>query len=174
MKYYHAENANRIIAGLIFNTYDTIAGSHFAVHATEDEAEIKALDDLVKDKKSAVTEISEAEYVKCTQKKTTATVDNSKHYRQLSALRNENASLKGTGAAVVSNEPVEEAPVAVAGPVESVDAALQVGDVNPAESPETVSESAAPEPPSPQAEAEPPPKGGRKSKGKSTEAPHDS
>lgn len=74
MKFYHAENSNRIIQGksgrpFTFEPYNFLGGSWFGIYRTDKAPEISALDELVKDEKSAVTEISQEEYAKCAGKK---------------------------------------------------------------------------------------------------------
>jgi hypothetical protein len=65
-KFYHALNCHRRIAagGLLFTfeAYGQIGGSWCGVLATENAAEQAALDGLVKDPASAVSELTEGEY----------------------------------------------------------------------------------------------------------------
>jgi hypothetical protein len=73
MRYFHADNSNRLIQGdgksFQFHSYQLLHGSWSGVYATKDEQELKALEGLVANPKSAVTEISAQEYERCRQKK---------------------------------------------------------------------------------------------------------
>lgn len=132
IKYYRAENAGRIIAGIVFTIYDIVAGSAVGVYATEDKSQIEALDNLTKDPKSAVTEISQADYDSAIEKKKLTHVSEAWNY--LSPPQPQAPThLKGRGVVVVSDEPAEEveAPVEIKEHVESVDDALKVGQVSP-------------------------------------------
>lgn len=68
-KYYHAQNAGRTLAGINFDIYAIVGGSAFGVYATDNAAQIKALDALVADKRSAVTSITVDEYESAVKKK---------------------------------------------------------------------------------------------------------
>ena len=136
-KFYHAENARRTFGvtvkkdaasgqiirspGIFFEGYDIIAGSLFGVYKTDDASEIAILDALVKDRKSAVTEISEAEYTSTLQKKTLA-LQSSEPSNRASAPAQ---PLKGPGAVVVE-EP--SAPAVKEKAIETTEDALKVGD----------------------------------------------
>lgn len=65
-KFYHTENANRRIKSqgieFQFEMYDNFGGAWRGLYATEVESEIVALDALTRDPRSAVKEITQAEY----------------------------------------------------------------------------------------------------------------
>ena len=130
-KFYHAENANRVIAGVTFMVYSTGAGTTFGVYKTDDEAQQKLLDDQVANPRSAVTAIDEAEYTVCAQKKI-PNYQGSEHSSPVLAPQKEIGSLKGTGAAVATDKPgPEEPPVPVVKEVvETTEDALQTGQVS--------------------------------------------
>lgn len=75
LKFYHAENCNRRfrVAGkeFIFPAYDLVAGCWMGTYATADAEEQAALDILVRDKTTAVTEISQERYESHAKKKPT-------------------------------------------------------------------------------------------------------
>jgi hypothetical protein len=67
-KYYHAENCNRRIANggqeFRFEPYALFGGTWRGVFATADAGQQSALDRLASDKRSAIREIKEADYLK--------------------------------------------------------------------------------------------------------------
>jgi hypothetical protein len=72
-KYFHAENSNRKITvdklEFTFEPYEVFGGSWMGVYKAEREDESAALSSLTADPKTAVTEISAAEYDKLRKKK---------------------------------------------------------------------------------------------------------
>jgi hypothetical protein len=128
MNFYHAQNAGRIIAGVTFQIYDITGGSAFGVLKTEDPKLIIDLDSLSNDPRSAVTSISEAEYELCIKKKAPSFGSSNP-----SKPTSPGAPIKGQGAVVVENADRPEPPVEITGQVETVDEALKVGEVKPAE-----------------------------------------
>lgn len=129
-KFYHAQNANRTIAGQRFEVYSTIGGTAWGVLATTEDAVVKELDQLVQDPKSAVTAIDEAEYEASVKKKLPSFVTLNPS-ATISAPKPEPASIKGSGAAVVTEEPV--APVVeIKTVVETTEDALKLAEVEPA------------------------------------------
>jgi hypothetical protein len=74
MKFYHAENSNRLIRSkgklFAFKSYSHLGGTWYGTFKTDNAAEQEALSLLTANPLSAVTEIDEAEYERCEQKKT--------------------------------------------------------------------------------------------------------
>ncbi len=72
-KFYHALNSNRLIKSrgfqFSFSPYQHVGGTYMGVYAAEATDQIAALDELVTGKKSAVTEITEEEYLDNLKKK---------------------------------------------------------------------------------------------------------
>jgi hypothetical protein len=99
-KFFHAENATRILAGIRFDIYDINAGTAVGIFKTDDEALAKALADL-----PAVIEIPASEYEICFKKK-------QPKYEILNASKPVSnpaiASLKGPGNAVIVDEPTPQ------------------------------------------------------------------
>lgn len=128
-KFYRAENAKRPFpAGVLFEIYDIVAGSANGVFATDDQAQIEALDKEVADPGKATESISEFEYEGYLKKKAPL------HSAFLNLnvpprLSQQPSPLKGQGVAVVTNEPAAavpepEAPVEIPKSLEKVDDAL--------------------------------------------------
>ncbi len=120
-KYYEAQNAGRVIGGEQFEVTEIFGGTAFGVFAATTEAQQATLSKIAADPKSAVTEITEAEYQ--------------------NALKKKAPSLSGFPTSTQSMPPValKAAGVVVPGPVlvdrtelerlESVENALDVGKV---------------------------------------------
>lgn len=104
-KYYHAQNASRVIAGIVFQIYEIFGGSPFGVYQTQDGDLIKKLDAVVADKKSAVTLITADEYEALLKKKPSR-LENFKPSTILLPEPAKSAVIKGEGAVVV-DKPVE-------------------------------------------------------------------
>lgn len=68
-KFYHAENAGREIAGERFEVFDVFGGTAHGVFQTDNPKQQTALDAVVLNPKSAVTEITAAEYQNYLKKK---------------------------------------------------------------------------------------------------------
>lgn len=72
-KFYHAENANRIIRfkgqAFQFWPYQHLGGSWYGVLRVDDTKQQAALDELIQDPMSAVTAIDQKQYALCLQKK---------------------------------------------------------------------------------------------------------
>lgn len=135
MKYYYALDTGRLIAGVVFHTYDILGGVRVGVYATEDPKEIEALDKLVAVKDSSVRAIDQVEYDMAIKKKIPDALRNSEILRPPSPSAP--TTLKGQGAAVVINEPEEvEKPVEIKSSVETVADALQLAEVKPIEIPQ--------------------------------------
>lgn len=131
MKYYYAIDARRLIAGVLFNIYDLVAGTAVGVYATDKPEEIEALDKLAAVPDSSVRAIDKAEYDAAMEKKTLT------HAWQPSISWSPpsvpmSTPLKGQGAVVV-DEPADdiEPPVEIKQTVQSVQDALQVAQVQP-------------------------------------------
>ena len=137
-KFYRAENAGRIIAGVGFDVYDVIAGTAVGIYATEDEATQKALDEVAANPRNGVSAISEADYTLYLSKKVLS-FSNNKPLSVSGQTPLTSAPLKGAGAVVVpvkSEEDEAELPVKIVGQVESVDDVLKPAVVEPQPEPE--------------------------------------
>lgn len=133
MKCYRAENCNRHIQaknGMVFEFQPVgyLGGSWRGVYATDDPKRQAALAQVMQSDKS-ITEITAEDYQKLSKKKVPA----SQNYNPLHTqpLKPEPQALVGAGAVVVENPSGSEAPPAATQgkPLESLDAALQVGEV---------------------------------------------
>lgn len=129
-KYYHAENAGRVIGGLRFTGYGIFSGSLFGVLATSDADQISKLDALSQSPASGVTSISLAEYEGCLKKKTIDSEPLSVSKPPLQPA----VPIKGTVGATVVTEPPPPAEdktdvLMDSKPLESVDAAVRVEEV---------------------------------------------
>lgn len=73
VRYFHAENCNRFIraGGRLFNfiAYAHLGGTWLGTFQTAEPKDHEAIKELLDDPKSAVTEIDEAEYLRCASKK---------------------------------------------------------------------------------------------------------
>lgn len=134
MIYFHADNANRVIKSqqyeFRFEQYDCFGGSWRGLYATENEGEIIALSALTQDPRTAVTELTQAEYDAIAKKKP-APSPASKAWSPPPGAR-----INQSPAALVVNpqspEPAPAAPVygeAGAPQVENLDAVLELGQV---------------------------------------------
>lgn len=123
--YFRCENANRLIEGIKFEPIEHAMGTLRGVFQAESDSDIaKAIKKALKDPKSAVEEISEADYVAELKKKVPAFRD-SQHSN--TPYRPEPVSLKGNGRAVVA--PEGNPTVKVEKGLEKVEDAIKTGTV---------------------------------------------
>lgn len=123
-RYFHAENCNRSIAGLVFEPYDSVAGSWFGVYEAQSDADISNLSGLASNPRNAVTEISASEYGDLLKKKAPALAQ-SVHSNHPSTS---GWQIKGQGAAVVNENPVVEVQPA-SSEIKTLDDALSISVV---------------------------------------------
>ncbi len=132
-KFYHAENSNRTITSekiaFNFEPVQLFAGTWRGVYEAKTEDEIKALDALVSDKRSAVTVLSEDEY----RKKKKSAPSNSENWAPLPDTKAaDQRIIPGTAVLVESPGPENQPdpkPIVTGEPVKSLDGALVVGKV---------------------------------------------
>ena len=131
-KYFHAENINRRIAGVLFEPYETFAGTTLGVYRATTEEEIAALSQEALRKEAGVTEISEEQFFAFLKKKP-ETLNSFAHLNPKSPQ----VQLKGKGAVVVEDPTASSSHAAGQGgskqEAPSVDDALLVDRVNPDE-----------------------------------------
>lgn len=131
-KYYHAENAGRLIGGIKFSGYSIFAGALFGIYETNDPGQISKLDALTSSPSSGVTSISNHEYETCVKKN--LNLPASQPFHTLSQPSPPSAPIKGTGVAVIVSEPgppvEDKSEIVNSGePLESVDAAIKIEEV---------------------------------------------
>jgi hypothetical protein len=124
-KFFRAENANRFIAGLRFETTEILAGTQIGVHAGQGE-KLPELVKLAANPRSGVTEITEAEYIAALKKKAPA-LGNLNHTNNISPAVDQ-VAIKGAGAQVVQEGNVTRMPEKK---LETVADALQMNVVKP-------------------------------------------
>src|SRR5437899_4111324 len=100
-KFFHAENANRSIQGIIFEPYEIFAGTVLGIYSTEDAKELEILSKLVADKSSGVTEINADEFAAFQKKKARSLSDFVPSSPPLS--KPPAVTMKGEGATVVES-----------------------------------------------------------------------
>lgn len=156
-KFYEALNSNRAIRAGDFNftfePYRCFGGTWYGLLATDKEDEQTALATLTTNPGSAVTEISEADFLA---KKNPAAIPLSLQNSKPLPVASQKAdlALTGTGAQVVENptgsEGAEELVVAEGTPLDSASDALDVGSVNTGVKADAPVEEAQPAEPAPQ------------------------
>lgn len=106
-KYFHIENVNREVAGVVFEMYDIIGGCPMGIHKSEDEKEIADLTAVANNPASGVTTLTEAEYETLGKKKRPGS-QGSPNWNQPAP---QGTAMKGAGRAIVVENPTSlEAP----------------------------------------------------------------
>ena len=67
-RYFHCHNSNRVIGGFTFTTYGNIGGCLMGTYATENAAEQARIDELLKEPRNAIEEMSEEDYARIQKK----------------------------------------------------------------------------------------------------------
>ena len=133
-KYYHAENSNRVIVsnriGFNFEPVQRFGGTWRGIFEAKTQEHADALDALVKDPKSAVTELTEEEY----RKKKKSAPQSEESYQPLPQQGNTGDQRVIPGTAVLVETPgpenQPEPKVEMTGePVENLEKAIKVGPV---------------------------------------------